>query len=190
MELTFNDCHIIDTALAKHLTSENLTQIFDTEEIIAIKNLLNLSEYMYIESLLFAYADKQTIPEAYMNALSEKKHKEDELISKTVSKIKGALKNAPNEIKNFLNLYALESLDSNFDVIKEKTSKLLRDQKNVKFLENLNKELGLDDPIFALNLLKAIRSKYADKEETYYINLLIWQSKQIALGLLYIFIEI
>lgn len=190
METTLNNYHVIEHALASKVTSENLAQILDTEEIIALENLLNTSEHLFVESLLFSYTNKFIVTDEYKRILTDKKQNEEYLISKTVSKIRKTIKNLPREIQKFLAFYALESLNLNSNIIPEKISKLLNNPKNVNFLDDLENKFGLKDPVFALNLLKAIKFKYSDMEEYYYINSLIWQSKYISLGLLYIFIEV
>ena len=190
METTLNNYHVVELALTNKVTSENLTQVLDTEEFIMLENLLNASEHLFLESLLFSYADKFEITDEYKRILTNKKQNEEYLISKTVSKIRNTVENMPREVQDFLAFYTLESLELNSNIISEEISKFLNNPKNINFLDDLENELGLKDPVLAINLLKAIKFKYADVEEYYYINSLIWQSKYISLGFLYIFLEV
>lgn len=180
---------IIENALINEVTSENLVKIFDTEEIIQIKQLLNSSKHIFLESFLLSHAEEIRISAEYKTLLSTKAQEEENLISQAVYILQEAAEITPREIQDFFALYALESLHSDFGIISKKISNLLNNPKNVQFLEELENKLGLKDPAIGLDLLRAIKLRYADREDSYYINLLIWYTKYISFGMLYIFVE-
>ena len=181
---------IIEKALHRGVTSENIGDKLDLEEIIYINRVKNILNYFSIESILCSFINLAAVPESYAAYLYKASKNETALKQNTDGIMREAMAEIPQETAKFVVTFLAKALCCNYEAIRQDYNAVLNNPKCAEYIKNLEMKLSFDDPIRKTNIIRYIRKKYAAPVEYFYADLISNIAHSDIYGLLYILYDL
>lgn len=181
--------NVIAKALFNKVISEDVAEKLTVDELLCLNRLMFICDNFSIESLLRNYISDFDLSSDYRSYIANK-NKEEVLFKKNIDEVlQASLLIIPDPISNLISTFLADILYQDYKTVEEKCEIVKNDKMSQKFINAIQKDLKLENPLIKTNTIKYVKRKYSCYQDYYYIDLIINFTNSTPIGLLYILYE-
>lgn len=177
---------IVEKALKNGVTSENIGELFDIDDMMCLYEMKYLLNDFALETTLYRFTsicDTPKVYQMYLKSISDKELKKKQEIENILIDFFSKI---PDEIIDFIVGFFADVLNNDYEKIYEKYNKIKDSQKCLELIEKLKKEINFSNPIERTNIIQYFKRQYSCTYDYYYTDLISNITGSQIFGLLYI----
>lgn len=178
--------NVIAKALFNKVISEDVAEKLTVDELLCLNRLMFICDNFSIESLLRNYISDFDLSSDYRSYIANK-NKEEVLFKKNIDEVlQASLLIIPDPISNLISTFLADILYQDYKTVEEKCEIVKNDKMSQKFINAIQKDLKLENPLIKTNTIKNVKRKYSCYQDYYYVDLIMNFTNSVPIGLLYI----